>query len=554
MVYHLTRRNELAAQIAAQRVALAKIQKTHQGKGLDFDQWPYLEEIYRDPNPEIYIMSSVKSGKSEFLIADGMATCIVGLNVLHCFPDLAIRNRFVQARVDPTILETAAYRSIVGKGYYSDGKNTNSKSLKKVLKSFWNFIGTQKKTAFFEYAADKIITDEEDLCSRENLAYASDRMDWSELKAWVRVGNPTIKNHGIDALYHLSDQKRWRIRCRNCDEWQELDFFKNVINVLKDDEGKMMSFSLRDKNHRCLCQFCGDEINRLEGDPNYSHWEAQAESHISGYHISQLFSPRVSIKELWDQLQIAKDDIGRMQIFYNSKLGIPSEPVGSALTEATMARCEDNYRMPSFWNPGSGMVIAGIDVGAQFHIRISDVENGSFRRAKHIGTCTGWANLTDLMKRFNVKLAVIDAGPETQAAIEWQALCNFDVWRCDHNVSDTNIREPQLKDDERIVSVARTAFYDRAFEAWRKRRHALPIDWRDINGGDYLKQMTKNTRYLDYDARKRPLYRWTDSKPDHAWSADAFDEMACYVASIHNPHIGDVYSTGKKRSGIGAEW
>lgn len=548
--------------IARDRVRLALVQRTHQGKFLDFDEWPYLEAIYRDPSPDICIMSCVKSGKSEWLIATDMALCMAGLNVLHCLPDEKVRNRFVQARVDPTIALTPEYRTVVRKRDFSDGqKKSDSTSLKRIGTGHCNYVGTNSEAAFVEYVADALLIDELDRCNARNLTLAPDRMDASELKLNIAVGNPTLQSHGIDALFQESDQKQWHIVCPSCSEPQVLDFFKNVVEVKKDGEGRILDYRLRDptlgagggNDYTCLCYSCGSRLERLERGRHRAYWQSTGtENRRSGYQISQIFSPRVMIRELWDRLNRAKDDPGKLQVFYNSNLGLPSTPSGSSITEAMLEKCKDKYHMPTHWRPGEGMVTAGIDVGSVFYVRISDVEGGIKRRCMFAGTLTGWDTLTDTLKRYGVRIAVIDASPETHSTIEWQkSYAPFTIWRVGHNVADTNVKEPSFDHEVGLIQISRTVFYDMAFTDWRRGNHFLPSDWRSIEG--YLEQMTRNTRFLDYDARGAPVYRWTDSKPDHHWSADAFDCLAGEIARTYAPST-EVYSTGEKRAGIGEVW
>jgi len=550
----LTERDVIAMDIAQLRVKLARIQKTHQGHPLDFTEWPYLEDIYRDPSPDIAIMSCVKSGKSEWLIATDMAICMMHLNVLHCLPDEKVRNRFVQARVDPTIAHTPQYRAVVSKKHFSDGhKKSDSTSLKRIGNGHCNYIGTNSVAAMTEYVADAVIKDELDQCNLTNLDMAPDRMDWSLLKMDVSVGNPTIEGHGIDALWRISDQKQWHIRCRKCDTAQALDFFKQVAEPIQDDEGRATGYRLMDPKHRPLCIECGRPLNRLERSRHHAFWKQHGEpaAKYSGYQIGQMMSPRVSGVELWDRLQKAKDDPGKFQLFQRQNLGWPSRPEGAKITEAVMAKCLDQYHMPASFAPGSGTVVAGIDVGSVFYVRISSVENQFSRRCMYVGTVTGWDTLTALLKRYGVRVAVIDAAPETHSTIEWQrGYTPFTVWRADHAVSDTNVREPRFDQEKGVVHISRTACYDASFEDWKKGRQLLPSDWRSIDG--YLEQMTRNTRYLDYDSRGVPVYKWTDTKPDHHWSADAFDCLACEIVRTLSPTL-EVHSLGDRRAGMGDE-
>ena len=554
----------LAFKVSVHRANLRIKQRTHRNEPLSFKDWAYLRDIYEDPALDICIQSCVQSGKSEWLLATDFALAFGGFNVLHVLPDITIRNRFVQGRVDKTILATKDYRTQIGESQTAVNKrDVNRVALKKIGDGMVNYVGSMVAKAFIEYPADAVIIDEEDRCDAENLVLALDRMDASKLKMVASVGNPSIVGQGINARYQASDQKQWYILCE-CGEWQPLDFFINVVEVDRDGEGRITNYRIRGKGRDgqvlCFCRQCGEPVDRLASGIERAEWRAgQPGVARSGRLITQLFSPRISLDDLWENLNASKDDPGLLQIFYNSKLGLPMAPEGTSLTEATLNACIDKTyaRMPNRFDPGTGRVCAGIDVGRTFHVRITDNRSSDRkRRALFIGTITGWGPLLDLLKRYNTHVAVIDAMPEIQATLEFQKRARakgVNIWRCHiGGMLDSNVREPQYDDEDRLIKIHRTVLLDIATAAWTKRLQMLPRNAGSVDGGDYYKQMCENVRFLDEDARGNHIYRWTKGA-DHHRFADAFDELASKLGG-GGYSVDDVMTSGRGIESAGMVW
>lgn len=553
----------LALEVAARRMELRKYHRTHQGKPLRFFEWPFLDEIYRDECADICIKSSAKSGKSEWLFATDMAVTSLGMNVLHILPDRAVNRRFVQARVDPAILHTPAYRNIVNQKYLTtdDKKKVDSIELKKVGSAYVNYVGSNSPGTFYEYVADALIIDEYDRCDQNNLIIAPRRLDASSLKLQIYVSNPSVEGHGIDSLFRKSDQKHWSILCRACGEDQVLDFFKNICEIKTDSDGEVTGYSLLEKDPggeqdmQVLCRKCGRAINRLERDPKFCRWVAQVPGAAwSGYHLSQIYSPWVGVRELWNRLQTAQDNPEHLQMFYNLCLGLGYSPKGRAYTHALLNKCVRDYYLTEHYDPGTGTCIAGIDVGGVFHVKISDVDfRLRQRRMVACGPVSGWENLGPYLRKFKVSRVVIDAAPEIQASISWQRQMldqGLEVWRCDHAVSDLSVHAPKLDRGKKIIHVARTLMYDMAFEHWRSGVNLLPRNASTLYDGEFYKQMCLNVRFLTKDSHHRPVYKWTGSKPDHYWSADGFERMAFELGGGASIAPEEIFTAGAVKAEV----
>ena len=97
------------------------------------------------------------------------------------------------------------------------------------------------------------------------------------------------------------------------------------------------------------------------------------EKSVRGYHISQLYSPRLDIEKLINASK--KTSEWEVQQFYNQNLGIPYEPKGAKITEELLSACKRDYNIPfKEYTDKEKRNLAdnfmGIDVGRILHIVI----------------------------------------------------------------------------------------------------------------------------------------------------------------------------------------
>ena len=365
------------------------------GQRLHFHKRPYLLAIYRDRARERVFKKAVQCGISELLIIDALEAASRGLQCLYVMPTQEKRDAFVANRVSRVIRAAPFYRRLIRSG----SGCANSTGLKHFGGGVIRFVGSNAESEFVEFPADFIIVDEIDRCSHENLPLVRDRLAASEHKLAAWASTPTLIGSGIARLFDQSDAKEWFIRCDACGERQPLDFFQNVVRQIADNEYELLDGEAARRNHdgpatqrtttrnpergtlrdvRVFCLRCGRPLDRLaEGE-----WVARHPGRdTSGYHISQLFVPTCSVRELWDDWQAALRNDFERQRFYNSLLGEPYTAEGSGLSRADILACCGDYAMP---HRAVGATM-GVDVGEWFHVRISDQPEPGVRRAVFIG-------------------------------------------------------------------------------------------------------------------------------------------------------------------------
>ena len=500
--------------------------KNTKGQSLSFDNRHALLALYKDDSKEIVVMKCVQVGVSEWLIVVALSKVKLGWSVIYTLPIESLRNTFVSNRIDKVINLVPYYRHGI--------KTATGQADQAGLKHLWGgaikFVGTNSESSFLEFPADIKIVDEIDKSDIDNLKMADDRLDASPHKHKRTVGNPSFKKFGIHEAYLNSDQKQWHIKCEKCDLEQPLDWFKNVVQSVSEND-----YVLRDKDWKpdsdrdiyVYCRQCDSVLDRLAP----GNWIPQNAGHpISGYHFNQLFSPTKTIADMWDEFIQAQSDSTKMQIFYNSRLGLPYEGVGDSITEALLrAKCMADYLMPST----AENCTMGIDVGKKFHYRISDEPDPGKRRKVAVGWCYNIDELSAKILQYDVKFAVIDYLPETRMSKELQARHPDIVWLCQYTAVKTGFWN--VKADEGTIQVDRTQAIDEMVAGILKGNNIIPKDFASLDNGEYLSHMEAPVRKFN-EKSNPPRYDWDEGgKADHYFHAENYDNLAARIKK----EIGD---------------
>lgn len=484
------------------------------GQPMTFAGNEWLIPIYKDKTPNQVYIKSVQCGITELLIIRLLQRCYEGRSALYILPSLEFRNKFVTNRIDRMVERVPFYRAGM-KGSDNTG-----------LKSFWkgvaNFAGSNVIGAFREFPAQDLFIDEFDLCDFRNLVYAYDRLASAVQMGFTptttTVSNPTVTQFGIDKAYADSDKKAWHIKCSSCGTWQSLDWFANVV-----DQNGTPAFSPflvdgQSGSIRAVCRSCHKPIDRLAS----GEWVAEHPGHpTSGYHISKLFTRQTTLDAMYALFLKGQVNETEKQHFINSELGLAYSGGGESLSLEVFQKCAiAGYQLPL---TGENCV-AGVDVGGMIHIRIDSLLNGR-RRMVFAGAVPNFEDLAIILNRYNVRLYVIDARPETHKAMEFVSK-RRGGYRCDFN-TESSVAPMKIDRDGRLIKIGRTISFDEATEAYLMGMIELPENWRSLDNGNFVLQMMAPVRILDTD-RKPPAFIWDErGQPDHHRLADNY----CHIAA-----------------------
>lgn len=501
-------------------------------------------KLYADTRERRVYPKASRLGISELLFVEHFGFAIQKLNGMYVLPNQSVRNRAITARIDKMVAKVPLYRDNIG----AARKDVDSKSLKSVFGTTWNYVGSQSPENFYEFDADVLIIDEYDRCDQANLILAAERTGAAAIDRWIKVGNPSLPGYGIDAEFDMSTKELWHIKCDSCNTWQVLDWFVNFID--KADDG---AYFFRSQTHigngkdaSAVCNHCHRDIDRLMDGEWIAEYPDRA---IGGNHISKLFglpgndnidNPRPIILEMlasWDKAQANQT---ALELFYNNQLGLTFSGKGNFISSQLLADCADkDYIMPE-----SGReMIGGMDIGAVHHIHISEVvidKTGHKRRKKvFIGHAKDWHDAQRIIDLYGCKRGVIDAQGEIHAPREWVTK-NMGWVMCYYNLGRENVKQQQdVTFKKSTIRANRTESLDASYAAYARKDVILPKDWRTLDGGDFIKQMQAPIRkFKENKSGPGGRYIWDEgAKADHHRHADNYELMAMTLLGVPTIHI-----------------
>lgn len=480
---------------------------------MSFEGRNYLLSIYEDHSQEIVIKKAVQMGITEWLLCDSFVNAEKGLSVFYVFPTQVIRGRVVRDRIDNMTLYSPYYFQKLKEIKRGEASVT----MKRFGSGLLIFVGSNARAEFVAVPADVAVIDEMNDCNAENLPLTWTRLDASEHKLKRIVGIPTYDNVGVDVEYGDSDKKRWFVKCEHCGEYQNLDFFKHVVRETSENKFELIDDKWNPdsgKDIELSCSFCSKPINRL----GKGEWIAESPANpISGYEISQLYSPTKTIAEIFDGFEKALFDQTKMQIFYNCNLGLAYTASGIKITRSILEKCKADYLMPSTAKKS----VMGVDVGKVLNVWILDVKS---KRPKTVflGTVNDFEDLEFLIKQFGVICGVIDSMPETHKVKEFQAKHSM-IWLCQYFPGD-KLEDMRKDEQERIVTVDRTQSLDDFMAQILEAGLLLPKNFDSLDRGEVLGQLTASIRRFDENKKR---YVWDEGvRKDHYHHAGNYARIA----------------------------
>lgn len=539
----------------------AHIHRTETEEKLTFDattDWQVA--ILQDESDNQVFMKCSQVGITVLAIIMMMHWQSMGLPGIYVLPSKVVMEQFVKNRLDPILNQVPYYK----RHYAPRKEDAQGSALKTLFRRRVKFVGSNVKNAFFEMPAGYYIIDEMDLCEAKNLKFLEDRLGRQKRKRWMKIGNPSHEKRGIHAEFLASDQKEWMIECTHCGAEQPLDWNQNAVRqvgkrrfVLRDRKVQaklnqlrrtnsleiagnilMKEYELTGQDARIYCAEvdCQKPIDRH----GPGRWVAKhPERPVSGYHINKMFGDPHSgaILRMYLSQMVGIHDPARREHFANNILGRPYSETGNRITEELLASCVQDYEMPfrlNRFDDGKNMrptqilqhdftwTTAGCDVGNSWHTQVSGiyVKNYQVYRIKlFVGQLDGPEALHDVCKRFNVTSGVIDAMPETRLARKFAkehpgwVIC----WYTD------NKKELQPDKKQAVININRTEALDGSLAEYDAGHVILPMNWRSLDGGDFVEGMTSSERQTDPETGK---ITWSQPDNDHHRHSDTYDWLA----------------------------
>ena len=487
--------------------------------GLLLDMPPHAD-IIRDQHPVVVIQKAAQVGLTELLVNKALWAAATGYagrgNVLFVEPTQSQMDDFSQQRFDRAI-QTSPWLHELLQPEPPRRKGADRLRLKHLGSGFIFLRGAEATRQITSVDADVVILDEFDQMAEAVWDLAQKRLSSSAAPQLIVASTPTLPEAGVNGLYQQSDRRRYYLPCGACGDEQPLTFPANVDPV----------------RGRIICRRCRAPLDPLQ--PGRWVAEAPGNAAIHGYHLNRLYSPWCDLRALAAASEATTP--GALQTFYTSDLGEPYFPPGGALSLDDLDRCRDTYTLADY--VGQDCVM-GIDVGLVCHVVIREIPphrlaggqepepDAPGPRLWFAGTVS-FDHLDALWEQFHVRVAAIDAAPETHKAAEFAATHPGAVWLVRYETvpgrAEQEWREPDGPDFYRVT---RTDILDATVDRFRQGRVRLPQQARRLGGqvkggvGAYYREVTALHRTHEEDALGNWVARWVKRGDDHFAHAEAY--------------------------------
>lgn len=358
------------------------------GMSWDFGQRAWQTQIFDDKAEDLVVLKPTQVGMTTVMLCKMLHFATYhNVRAMYTLPRQDDVYDLVNGRLESMISDSPVLSSRIGM--------IDNVRLKTYGSSYLHFMESSVTPRMLD--VDILVNDEVDMSNQDNLEQYIARLDASAYNIKYRISTPTVPGFGISALYELSDQKRWLVKCTGCNHYQELNWDRNIMR----SRGEI----------RLSCEKCSKTIT--PEDISLGRWVAMYPSRTtSGYSVSQLMTTSIPLERL------AKDyDSMRPKNFYNLRLGQPFSQESTGFSKDTIIeKCFNSGHSKT--NSGSGLFI-GADQGNDIHVVVAR-KNGAEYQIVYLDIIPlqkGFDELEALFYRFNARKMVIDGLPNRHSAL-----------------------------------------------------------------------------------------------------------------------------------------
>lgn len=294
-----------------------------------------------DPSVEtVVLMTAAQVGKTELI------NNVVGYHIhqdpapmLVVQPTLEMAQTWSKDRLAPAIRDTPVLSSRIKDPRSRDSGNT---TLHKVFAGgHVTACGANSPSSLASRPCRMILCDEVDRypasagSEGDPVSLAKKRSTTFWNRKIILVSTPTEKAHSrIEQAYQESDQRKYFVKCHDCQEEQVLRWAN--VHWEKD----------KPATAHYVCEHCGslwDDAKRFRSI-RYGKWKATADGDgkTAGFHLSGLYSPWTPLEDSVRDFLASKRDPMRLKTWVNTFLGETWEDQGEQVDEHDLInRCED---------------------------------------------------------------------------------------------------------------------------------------------------------------------------------------------------------------------
>lgn len=387
--------------------------KNEVGMPLDFDQRPWLKDIYNDLSPNQAFLKPPQIGAT---VMNTLKSLWVAKNLRRQIIYTLPTQGDVQDMVGGSFNRIIAQNPILME-WVKDHDTVEQKSVGESM-IFYRGTFTSKQAMMIPSGLN--IHDEVDASDPNVVVQYENRLQAQADGGWRwYFSHPSLSGHGVDVYWQMSDKKEWYITCGECKHQQTLQWPDN-IDI---------------KNKQYICAKCKQQLsegNRINGEwrnQDGIKWngEITGDYKFSGWHVSQMMLWNKTASHIIDAYN---DPLKDKQYFYNYVLGYPYVDSDDRIEPAVVLRnCVDTH------NEQKERIVIGADTGHGIHFVCMN-KSGVFyyeHDAEITATRTPYDRIKELLKRWPKSIAVFDQGGDLIGVRQLQTEYPGRVFLCFYN-------------------------------------------------------------------------------------------------------------------------
>lgn len=506
-----------------------------------FKYHPWTKEMLNTNHDHCIGQKAAQMGYTEVMLNRAFYTIDqLRRGVLYVLPNLTPdAGDFSQSRFDPA-LELSGHLSNI----FSD---VNKVGLKRSGDVCLYIRGSKSRAQLKSLPVALVILDEADEMDQESVVLVNERLSGQiESQMW-EISTPHIPHHGINFHYEASTKEFFAFPCPHCSKHINLTF-PECLEIIGDDptDPEVLKSFLK-------CPECNHKLDHeLKSEfLSEGQWVAAHPGRIvRGFLINQLYSATVIPGKFAMMYLMSLSNPTYEQEFFNSKLGLPHIVAGARITEEHIDSCIGEFK--NFAKRSGNLPITmGIDVGKHLHWRVSEwkpVRKGSdvndtmrpkvlaFGKMLAEGDA-GFNELDSIIQMYRPNRMVIDALPERRSS---QVFCDRfkgKATRCFYSHT-VNSRSLSYNEEERSVTVNRTAWLDQSLSRFRHEDIRLPLDI----DKEYKDHQQALVRVYKQDKHGQDQSSYVGTAADHYAHAGLYEEVALKLLMIESGRAGTTES------------
>lgn len=339
---------------------------------------PYLAEIAEVLHPDhpcqdISVMKGTQQAISTLAknaVAHRMKTS--PCSILYVLPSIELGRKFSKQRIKPMFEASPNLHGLLDFSKTRDADN--AWNYKDYPGGVFMMGGANSAASLSQTPVIFLILDENDRFARmlpgegDPTEIAIARLDGAgSMRKLFRISSPTQKGYShIDSALESSDYRQYFLMCPHCGYPQtfQWDYF-----IIPRDEGNRFIF---DESH-FKCQECNGQIEEhkhKEAMISEGRWFPTRPYNINrykrGYQINSFYSNSVfinwrQIAESWGNAIGPQGNIHKVQVFFNTKLGLPFEKKGDTVSEKHIMKHRVMHELGDTLPHDTCVLTAGVD-------------------------------------------------------------------------------------------------------------------------------------------------------------------------------------------------